>query len=318
MSGFATNTTDHLIRSQLWSTELKDVLLDDLMGMRYVKMIDQFPDGDTINIPSIGQAEVLDYAEGQAVMYNSFDTGNFQFSITDYVQSGTHITNKMKQDSYLMSELVSSFVPKQHRAIMERIETDVHAVGPDNQTSADYNLINGARHRWVGQGTGDQMIFKDFAQAKYALQKANVPLNNLVAIVDPTVELLLSTQTNVVNLSNANPNWENVIAKGLTTGMKFLTNIFGFDVYVSNYLKSGISETIGGNSVTNGVANIFFSADSTVVPIIGQLRQPPKVDSEYNKDFQRDEYVTTARWGFDLYRPENFVTVITDTTQAYA
>lgn len=45
MSGFATNTTDHLIRSNLWSTELKDVLLDDLMGMKYIKMIDQFPDG---------------------------------------------------------------------------------------------------------------------------------------------------------------------------------------------------------------------------------------------------------------------------------
>ena len=38
----------------------------------------------------------------------------------------------------------------------------------------------------------------------------------------------------------------------------------------------------------------------------------PNVDSEYNKDFQRDEYVTTARYGVKLFRPENLVTVLSD------
>jgi hypothetical protein len=28
---------------------------------------------------------------------------------------------------------------------------------------------------------------------------------------------------------------------------------------------------------------------------------------------QREEYVTTARWGLKLYRPENLCVVITDT-----
>ena len=36
------------------------------------------------------------------------------------------------------------------------------------------------------------------------------------------------------------------------------------------------------------------------------------------KDRQRDEYVVTARYGFDLYRPESLVTVVTDTDQVYA
>jgi Icc-related predicted phosphoesterase len=41
--------------------------------------------------------------------------------------------------------------------------------------------------------------------------------------------------------------------------------------------------------------------------------QVPNVDSEYNKDYQRDEYVTTCRYGFKAFRPENIVVVVTDT-----
>ena len=40
----------------------------------------------------------------------------------------------------------------------------------------------------------------------------------------------------------------------------------------------------------------------------------PMVDAEFNKDKQREEFVTTARYGLDLFRPENLVTVLTDIT----
>ena len=66
MAGFSTDTTPYLTRSNVWSTQLKDVWEDDLLGMQYVRMLTDFPDGNTFNIPSIGQAEVYDYAEGQA------------------------------------------------------------------------------------------------------------------------------------------------------------------------------------------------------------------------------------------------------------
>jgi hypothetical protein len=64
-----------------------------------------------------------------------------------------------------------------------------------------------------------------------------------------------------------------------------------------------------------GVNNLFFSAASDVLPFVGLIRQAPKVDSEYNKDWQRDEYVTTCRYAFKLFRPENLVVVVTDTDQ---
>lgn len=315
MSGFTASNNEHLIRSNLWSSQIKEVLLDELFATKYVDMITDFPDGDTLNIPSIGQAEVIDYDEGQAVRYTAMDTGNFTFTINKYKSSATYITNKMKQDSFYMSRLVSSFVPKQHRAISKAMEVDILNLGFAGQTASDLNLINGAAHRWVAAGTNNVLVPQDFAKAKYALQKANVPMTNLVAIVDPSAEYQLSTLTNLVSLTN-NPKWEGIVRDGMSTGMKFLTNIYGFDVYVSQNLPNGKTETINSRSVsTNGVANYFFSAASDVLPFVGNVRQSPKVDSEYNKDLQREEYVTTCRYGFKLYRPENMVTVLSDASQ---
>jgi len=242
------------------------------------------------------------------------DTGNFTFTINKYKSSATFITEKMKQDSFYMSRLVSSFVPKQSRAIAKAMEIDVLDLGPSAQTSGALNNINGAAHRWVGAGTNEVIALQDFARARYALQLANVPMTNLVAIVDPSVEYTLSTLTNLVNVSN-NPRWEGIVSSGISTGMKFISNVYGFDVYVSQNLKTGVNETISGRTSAAGVANLFFSAAPDVLPFVGSVRQAPKVDSEFNKDLQREEYVTTCRYGFKLYRPENMVVVITDTDQ---
>jgi hypothetical protein len=318
MSGFATQTIDHLIRSDLWTSQLKEVLQDELMGTRYVRMLSDFPDGDTFHIPSIGEMEAQNYDENQQVQYTAIDTGDFTFEITEYMSSATYVTNKMKQDSYVMSQIQAQFVPMMSRAIMVDLEQKLMALGPNGQTANNVNAINGARHRIIGSGTNDTISVTDFAKAHYALKKANVPMTNLVAIVDPSVEYSLNTLTNLVNVSD-NPRWEGIVNSGFApTGMRFIKNIFGFDVYVSNYLKQGVSETSDDGSVTNGVANLFFSAQSDVLPFVGAIRQAPKVDSEYNKDLQRDEYVTTMRYGLKLFRPENLVVVLTDNSQVYA
>lgn len=315
MAGFLASNDDHLIRSNLWSSMIKEVLEDELIGTKYVDMITDFPDGETLNIPSIGQAESNDYVEGTQVKYNAMDTGNFTFTVDQYKSSATYITEKMKQDSFYMSRLVSMFVPSQARALAKAMEIKILSVGPAAQTAANVNAINGANHRFVGGGTSETIVPSDFAKANYALDMANVPKNNRVAIVHPSVGYALSTMTNLVNVSN-NPHWEGIIKDGGLTGMKFEKNVYGFDVYTSmNLTVNASSEAIGGVTAAAGVNNLFFSAASDVLPFVGLIRQPPKVDSEFNKDWQRDEYVTTCRYGFKLFRPENLVVVITDTDQ---
>lgn len=312
MSGFTQATDNHLIRSEVWSSQLKEVLLDELMATNYVRMLSEFPDGDTFTIPSIGQAVVDNYEEDTSVLYRAMDTGEFQFQITEYLSSGVYITEKMKQDSFYMSQLVSTFVPAQHRAIMKRFETDVLNLAM-SQTASDANTINGAAHRFVASGTSETMDIADFAKARYALKKANVPDTNLVAIVDPSVEYKLNTMSNLVNVSN-NPAWEGIVSSGIATGMRFIKNVYGFDVYTSNNLADA-NETISGRTTAAGKANMFFSAAPDVLPFVGAWRQMPKVDSEFNKDYQREEYVTTARYGVKLFRPENLVVVLSDTDQ---
>tara|TARA_Y100000310_G_scaffold327126_1_gene393012 strand:+ start:764 stop:1705 length:942 start_codon:yes stop_codon:yes gene_type:complete len=303
---------DHLIRSEVWSSQLKEVLEDELQAQKWVNWMTEFPDGTTFTIPSIGQAQTDDYTENDAVMYRALDTGEFQFTINKYKSSATYITNKAKQDSFYMNQLVSAFVPKQSRALMETLETDILAL-QSGQTASALNNINGAPHRYVAAGTNEVMSVTDFAKARYSLKKANVPDTNLIAIVDPSVEWEINTITNLANVSN-NPRWEGIVADGIATGMAFVKNIYGFDVFTSNYLADA-NETIDSVTTAAGKANMFFSAASDVLPFVGAWRQMPMVDSEFNKDFQREEYVTTARYGLSLFRPENLVVVLSDTDQ---
>lgn len=312
MSGIMTTTVDHLIRSEIWSTRIKEIFEEDLFFMRYVDMITDFPDGNVINIPSLGQMDAYDYEEGQAIKYTAIDTGNFQFRITDYVASGTYITDKFKQDSFYISRVDAETPGKMSRAVAERMEIDAFSIGNSGQTPNSLNTINGGNHRFVGSGTGGAIAPQDFAMATYALQKASVPMTNMVAIVDPSVQYTLSTLTNLVNVSN-NPMWEGIVRDGIATGMKFRMNIYGWDVYVSNWLPKNVNETIDGKSTTSGVANYFFSTTGDANPFIGAVRQAPRVESERNKDYQRDEFVVTSRWGFGFYRPESLVTILTNT-----
>lgn len=314
-----------LTRAEIWSSQLKEVFVDRTMyGKSYVDWLTDFPDGDTFTIPSIGEADTFEVQENQPIQYSALDTGEFQFSITEYVGSAHYITKKARQDSYKSAALEAAFLPAQIQAIEKRLESDILRQGqpgtPGGQTVGALNLVNGAAHRWVGSDTfnGVRVIGpEDFSRAKYALKKANVPLNNLVSLVSPEVAVAIENSPNLINFSSANAMWEDVVTDSLTTGMRFVKNIFGFDIYESNFLplcganQSGASETISTvASGTGAICNVFFSASSNALPFKGAWRQMPEVDAEYNKDLQREEYVTTCRYGLKLFRPENFVTVL--------
>lgn len=327
----ASRTSTHLTRSEVWSNELKDILEDDLNGQSYVRWLSNFPDGDQLTIPSIGEATVRDYVDDTPVVYDALDTGEFTFAITEYKQSGNYITRKARQDAFYSAELEASFVPKEARALSERLETDIFSLGAGadvfgqggNQTAADLNNINGAPHRFVASGTNEVVQFQDFATALYSLKKANVPGSALLAIVDPSVEWEINTYTNIVGGASQelDPRFQSLLESGIGSGMRFVINIFGFNVFVSNYLAAAGAaqdgaETVNSITTAAGVCNLMFSAaEERIVPFVGAWRQAPMVDSEFNKDLQREEYVTTARYGLKLFRPENLVVVLSDTDQ---
>ena len=281
--------------------------------MQYVDWMTDFPDGDTFTIPSIGVGDVDDYQEDEDILYRPLDTGEFQFQITEYLSSGNYITRKAEQDLFYANQLMSRFVPEQERAIMVRLEGDILKTAPDGQTAADTNDINGQKHRFVGTGTSNVISIEDFARARLSLKKANVPDTNLIAIDDPSVEFTLNTVTNLVNVSN-NPRWEGIVSDGIASGMKFVKNVYGFDVWSSNHLKLNGTETLETVAISGFANNLFFSTAPGVSPFKGAWRQMPMVDTEFNKDKQRTEFVTTARYGLAFFREENMVIVPTQTS----
>src|SRR5688572_13927019 len=136
MAGFTSANNQHLIRTNLWSRQIKELLLDELNAMKFVKVLTDFPDGYTLNIPSIGEAETADFNENQAIKYNQFDTGNFTFSFDQYKYSANAISEKFKRDSFYAQDVIAAFVPRQHRALMEAVETNIFAKGNAGQTAS--------------------------------------------------------------------------------------------------------------------------------------------------------------------------------------
>jgi hypothetical protein len=307
---------DHLVRTELWSSELKDILQEQLMGTKYVRMLNGFPDGNTFNIPSVGELPMREVAENTPVTYDSMDTGEFTFSIDRYVEAATFITDKAKQDSYYSQQLIGMFPTKMRRALDENLEGSVFALA-NTQTVDNTNTINGADHRFVASGSSNTVLsLDDFAKAKYALDKAQAG-GTRVAIIDPSQEYVFNNLVGAQAFTN-NPAFGGIVNGGFVnevTGMRFIRNIFGFDVYVSNFLATPTDTTIDSVSVPAApVTNIFMSVGGDLTPFVGAYRQLPRVEYERNKDLRRDEYVMNARFGLKLYRPECLVGVITKST----
>lgn len=307
---------DHLVRTELWSSELKDILQEQLMGTKYVRMLNGFPDGNQFTIPSVGELPMREVAENTPVTYDTMDTGEFTFSIDRYVEAATFITDKAKQDSFYSQQLIGMFPSKMRRALDENLESSVMSLA-NTQTVNDANSINGASHRFVASGSSNTVLsLDDFAKAKYALDKAQAG-GMRVAIIDPSQEYVFNNLVGAQAFTN-NPQFGGIVNGGFVnevTGMRFIRSIFGFDVYVSNFLGTPTDTSISSVSVpASPVTNIFMSVGGDLTPFVGAYRQMPRVEYERNKDMRRDEYVMNARFGLKLYRPECLVGVISKST----
>lgn len=308
-----TQNSEHLIRAEIWSSELKEILDDEMQAQKFVRNLDGFPDGDTFTIPSIGQLQVDNYDEGEAIKYRPMDTGEFQFSIDQYVSSGWKISVKAQQDLFYAAQLEAKAVPQMEHALMRDYENATFAAAEKGVAANSNEALDGIEHRWAAGGSGAMLQLEDFARARYALKKANVADTGMVAIVDPSVEYTLNTLTNLADVSN-NPRWEGIVSDGIATGMKFVKNVYGFDVYTSNYLPDvtdGALNTAADSAVDFssdvGKANMFFSTSTDL--FVGAWRQMPKVDYSFDMDHQEHKYALTARYGVKKYRPENLVVV---------
>lgn len=311
----------HLKRNEVYSTQIKEAFEDMTFAQGMVRFINDFGDGDNFKVSSIGELAIDQMSESVSLPERRPDTGQFIFNINEFVGVKVPFTDKFLEDDFLAPAAIASLPRKMKRAFDEYMETQVlklHRV----QTNNDLNTINGGRHRLTasGGGTAKTLDFGDFAYARYALQKAKAPLTSLVAIVDPSFEFntnINSTNTNVAN----QPRW--AAADGAPVagndGVRFLNNIYGFDVYVSDYLDVATAAEAAvldyEDSATGGVAvgdvfNLFMTmADDDAKPFMGAWRRSPSIKSWRDEDIETEYHQLSARFGLNLWRPESLVTI---------
>ena len=318
---------NHFHRNEIFNTMLKEPFRDEtFVGNNWVNMIGDFTDGANYKINSVGDLTIDQMAEATSLPDRRPDSGQFVFNINEFVGVKVPFTDVFLEDDFMAPQVLSTIPERMTRAFNEYFESRVLRL-QRQQTNNNGNSINGAYHRFTANGSSRAITLADIAYARYALQKANVPLVNLVAIVDPSFEFNTNITANLVSLDN-NPQWQGIIETGMgggNTGMRFIRNIYGFDIYTSNYLdteaaaESSLTDYLGNTTATvaGDVCNIFFSAASKMdLPFIGAWRRRPSIKSWRDEDKETEYHQMSARFGLNLYRPENLVVCVSSKTLA--
>lgn len=219
-----------------------------------------------------------------------------------------------------MEALHSARAQEATRAIQENFETRFLATMEAGQTASDENVINGFKHRYAATGTNLTLSDADLIDMDLAFNKANVPMNGRIAIVDPVSAAAFAKRAQLTaNLDAAGPVAQGLVKDGFMKEHKFVTSIYGWDIFTSNRLPEIAAGTdIDGTTnapAEGGVANLFMCmADDNCKPGMIAWRQPPKVETGRDRSKKRDEFDTTARWGVGVQRVDTLGVIVTSAT----
>ena len=306
-----TQTNRSFIEAEVQSQFILRNMHDGLLPAAFYRDVTDFSNGETLNIPTIGEAKVQEVSEDTPLVYNPIESGNVQLQIGDYIGDAYHITDKFRQDSFAAEALLAARAQESTRAIQEYFESRAFATLNAAQTNGAANLVNGFAHRIASAEISNVADVKHFSAMKLAFDKAQVPYGGRLAVVDPVVAASLQNKFQGTYNVDSNPMLQDILEGGFSRDHEFVMNIFGWNVITSNRLPKG-SFGDGTTTVADGVANLFLCiADDQCKSLMVAWRQMPKTESERNKDLQRDEFVTTARMGFGAQRLDTLGVLIT-------
>lgn len=318
-----TNNTQAFIEAQQYSQFILENLHDYLLPEGLWRDVSDFGAGTTLNIKTVGTVTIQDAAEDTPLNFNPIDTGTVTLSITDYVGDAWKVTDELREDGSQIDSLMAMRAMESTRALGENHETRFLSVANAAQTNANINLVNGRPHRWVAGGSGGTsrvMTLSDFIAMKLAFDKAGVPASGRIAIVDPIVEATLNSLQNLVNVSN-NPMFDGIVTEGFARDHKFVKNIFGFDIWTSNFLPvKTATEALNASSYglandtaeIGDVANVFMCvADDSCKPVMHAWRRQPKTEGWRDNEERADKFQVTSRFGFGAQRVDTLGVILT-------
>ena len=328
LNGINSQNGAAVIRAKIYSGILREQLEPELIAMNYVDVINSFPDGDKWEDVEMGSATVTDYHEGEEIDFKGLEFATRTFEINEYVNSGHYVTAKFAQDSYLASQIMAKVPALEASAIAADLEQKIFnlavktnsIVKPNNAT-----VLNGMQHRFVAGSAEDGwgvLTPEDFAYATVALNKVNYH-GPRIAIIPSYQEYAIVTNPRIKASLKFNPSFEGIVRDGAMTGMKFAFNIYGWDVYTSEFLPKvsetslkNRDETVSFSTLTNCGVALLFTNITDRRPFRMAWRQMPKFEGRWNMAKQREEYVTVARYGLDVGDQENLVVILCKDTDS--
>ena len=305
-----TNSTAFIEAQQYSAFILKTLEFGNLPTTMY-RNVSDFGAGTTLNIKTIGDAQIQEVSSETPLTYNAIDTGNVTLTITDYIGDAWSVTDDLREDGAQIESLMAERAAKATQAINDYFETRFLATCNAAQTASDVNAINGFAHRKAASGTNDTIVENDLIDLALAFDEANVPVQGRIGIVSPSVRATFQKLVVLNGQVDMNPTNQALMEQGFDRNHQFVLSIHGWNLWVSNKLADIASETIDGNTVTNGKANIFMCvADDQTKPVMVAWRRMPKVEGERNISLQRDEFLTTARFGMGAQRVDTLGVIV--------
>lgn len=306
------------IEAEQFSNFIYTNLHDGLLPTIFYRNVSDFGSGTTLNIKTVGDRTLQDLTENEAIDYTPIDSNTITMTITEFVGDGVFVTDVLREDGAQVDRLLMESASATTRAIQEDFETKALAAANNGQTVDDGNDVNGFAHRVASDETNDTITLDHLVDMKLAFDKANVASGGRVLIVDPVVEATLNKLVTTTVSVDRNPEFKGIVmANGFARDHNFVMNLFGWNILTSNRLPTlTTAETIDGVAAPVGnIVNLFMSvADDNSKPIMLAWRRTPKTESGRNKDLGRDEFITTARYGFGNARKDTLGSIITSPT----
>lgn len=307
-----TTNTRSFIESEQYSKFILLNLHDGMLPETFYRNVSDFGKGETLHIKTIGTVTIQDAAEDTPLEYNPIETGEITMSITDYVGDAWYVTDDLREDGTDIDRLMAERASESTRAFQEVFETKFLKTAAQAMSASDPYNVNGFAHKIVSGETNDIFALEHLIRMRLAFDKANVPAAGRVFIVDPIVEATLNGLTTITH--DVTDFGRAILENGLSAGMRYTMSLYGFDIIVSNRLYVADAND-GTNSITGAVWNLVMCVqDDQTKPVMYASRREPRVEGERNKDYRRDEFVTTARYGFGIQRLDTLGVIATSAT----
>ena len=308
-----TDNTRAFIEAEQYSQFILMNLHDGLLPESFWRNVSDFGSGDTLHIKTVGTVTIQDAEEDTPLIYSPIETGEITFRITEYKGDAWYVTDDLREDGTNIDMLMAARAAESTRAQQEVFETTfLKTIGDYFAANTGAHNINGFPHQVVSAAVGNVMRLDHFLKMRLAFDKANVPAEGRIAIVDPVVEATLNGYVTLT--SNITQFAQNIIQEGMARGQRFMWNLFGWDVLTSNRLPVNTYND-GTTSLAGAVGNIFMCVlDDQTKPVMGAWRRMPKTEGERNKDRARDEFVTRSRYGFGIQRVDTLGLIATSAT----